>query len=190
MRLPVYVVVAILLACARISRAADATTPVDPAQRNTPFAPATSSAVTPAKKKPDTNAAVQEKRVDKSVVDKKTAPLSERRAAIEMTEAREKQVREKESHRPEGVEKQRSAFDHRLSAVSTGENTTKPPTVAKYQDSLTSATATNMARYPAMDRATAVKINRFVFRKNPAEAAAVTDGAKVTPAAGGPLVPK
>jgi hypothetical protein len=62
--------------------------------------------------------------------------------------------------------------------------------VAKYQDGLTSASATNMARFPAVDRATGAKINRFVFRKNPDEVSAVTGGAEVTPAAGGSVIRK
>jgi hypothetical protein len=41
-----------------------------------------------------------------------------------------------------------------------------------------------MARFPAVDRATNAKINRFVFRRNPGEGAPATDGATVTPAAG------
>ena len=63
-------------------------------------------------------------------------------------------VREKQSHRVEPVEVPRSAFDHRTATISTGGDTKQPPLVRKYQDSLVAASATNMARFPALDRAT------------------------------------
>lgn len=174
-------------ACALVARAADATTPIDYTQRNTPFAPTAS--VTPDKQSPATNTRVQEKRVEKTTVDKQTSPLGERRAAIEMKEVREKNVREKDSRRPEKVDQPTSAFNHRQATISPSADTTKPPTVAKYQDSLTAASAANMAKYPAMDRATTAKINRFVFQKNPSDSAAA-GSAPVTPAAGGSVLQK
>jgi hypothetical protein len=168
--------------------AADATSPIDYRQRNEPFAPADS--VSTGKQKPATNRNVQDKRVDKATVEKKTAPVQDRQAAIEMKETRPKEVREKESRRPEATEHVTSGFDHRQAAISTAGDTNKPPTVAKYQDSLTAASATNMARYPAMDKATSAKINRFVFRKNPADASGAVNGSPVVPAAGGSVLQK
>ena len=176
----------LLLAAAR---AADATSPVNAAQRNAPFAPGAAAASTPAKKTPVTNEVVQEKRVEKATINKLTSPLAERRAALEIQEARPKNVQEKDSRRPETVEHTTSTFNHRSAAITTADDTTKPPTVAKYQDSLTAASATNMARFPALDRATGAKINRFVFRKNPTEPTAALEGAAVT-RAGGPALPK
>ncbi|MSU51095.1 MAG: hypothetical protein EXS37_18730 [Opitutus sp.] len=178
--------------CALTAGAADATSPVDATQRNTSFSPASTAPITPEKQRPKdkANETMQEKRFEKNTIERKTSPLGDRRAPIELTETREKQVRDKDSHRPEAIERKTSAFDHRQSAISTGAATTKPPTVAKYQDSLTSASASNMARFPAMDRATNAKINRFVFQKNPAEAAGALDGKTVTPAAGGSVIQK
>lgn len=170
-------------------RAADATSPVDAAQRNTPFAPGAATATAPTKQKPATNEIVQEKRVEKTTIDKRNSPLAERRAAVELQETRPKNVQEKDSRRPETVEHATSAFNHRPAAITTADDTTKPPTVAKYQDSLTAASATNMARFPALDRATGAKINRFVFRKNPPDPTAALEGAAVT-RAGGPALPK
>ncbi len=189
MKLRCSVVCLALIACASRAGAADATTPVDYTQRNTPFAPAGS--VAPEKQKPgDNTAAVGDKRVEKETVEKKASVLGERRAAIDLTEAREKNVREKDSRRPEKVEQPQSALNHKPAAISTAENTTKPPTVAKFQDGLSAASATNMARFPAIDKATAAKINRFVFRKNPVEAEATAAAATVTPAGGPPAVQK
>jgi hypothetical protein len=171
-----------------LARGADATTPIDYTQRNGPFAPAGSYSAE--KQTPTTNAAVQEKRVDTKTVEKKPAVVGERRAAIELKEAKEKQVREKDSHRPEKIDVPNSAFNHQQALISTGADTTKPPMVTKYQDKLVSASATNMARFPAIDGATGAKINRFVFRKNPEEKSVTTTAADSTPAAGGSVIQK
>jgi hypothetical protein len=183
MRLSTYAALAALSVAIRAASAADATTPIDYRDRNEAFAPADNGATK--KQKPATNSSVQDKRVEKTLVEKKSSPLGERQAAIEIKETRAKNVREKDSHRPERIEHVTSGFDHRQSAISTAGDATKPPMVAKYQDSLAAASATNMARYPAMDKATSAKINRFVFRKNPTETAAAVNGSPVTPAAGG-----
>jgi hypothetical protein len=169
---------------AGLVRAADATSPVDYTQRNAPFAPAADARVVPDQQKPVTNGVIQEKRVDKNLVEKTTAPHADRRAGIDVTETRDKHVREKESQRPAAQEQPTSAFNHRRASIATSSDTTKPPTVAKYQDSLTAASASNMARFPAVGRATTTKINRFVFRKNPADASTPVEGKPVTPAGG------
>ena len=176
------------VACALVARAADATTPVDYAQRSDPFAPGSNAAATPEKKTPATNTSVQDKRVEKNVIERQTAPLGDRRAGIDVKEAREKSVREQDSDRPAATEQPTSGFNHRKAGISTSGDASKPPMVAKYQDSLTAASATNMARFPAMDGATSAKINRFVFRKNPPENGVLSDSKSVTPAAGGSVL--
>jgi hypothetical protein len=193
MRQSGYLVLAFALVGAR---AADATTPVDYTQRNDQFAPG-AAATTQKKDTPQTNDTVQNKRVEKTTVEKKNAPLADRRAPITLEEAREKSIREKDSRRPEKVEQPTSALNHKQAAISTGTDTTKPPMVAKYQESLAAATpwgpgaATgNTARFSATDAATTAKINRFVFRKNPDEKSAATEAAKVTPAGGGGVLQK
>lgn len=168
--------------------AADATSPVDPAQRNTPFAPA--ATVSGDKQAPAANldSRVQDRRYEATRVERKTAPVSGQSSAIEVQEARDKNIREKDSQRPTAKEQPLSAYNHRLAGYSTGSDTTKPPIVTKYQESLTAASASNMARFPAIDQATTAKINRFVFRKNPAEAQGPAEGATVVPAGGGSRV--
>jgi HD superfamily phosphohydrolase len=171
------------------ARAADATSPVDYTQRNTPYNPG--ATVVPDKKTPEKNEVLQDKRFDKTTVDKKPAAVGDRKAPVDVKEARDKAVKEKDSHRPEKIEQPMSRFDHREATISTAdESTRKPETVSKYQESLTSASATNMARFPALDRATTAKINRFVFRKNAPDAATVLKGVPVTPAAGAAGVQK
>jgi hypothetical protein len=179
-------VIATLGICVGAARAADATSPVDYTQRNGPFAPAEGPATS--KKKPAINEIVQEKRVDKATVEKQKSSLRERQAAIDVIEMRSKQVREKESHRPEAIETATSDFNQRQSRIATMSDTIKPPLVAKYQDSLTTAPTWPGVR--AMDPAAKVKINRFVFRKNPPEPTPAPSGHPVTSAAGGSVLQK
>ena len=190
MRSPTLVFVASFCGISLSMRAADATSPVDASQRNAPFAP--TATMVPEKQVPaaKTNPGVQDRRFETTTVEKQTSPLSGQRAAIDVRETRDKTVREKVSHRPEASERILSDYNHRPAAIGTGTDAAKPPMVAKYQDRLTAASATNMARFPALDRATTAKINRFVFRKNPTEAQAAMEGAAVTPAAGGSPIRK
>lgn len=183
-------------------RAADATTPIDYTHRNATYAPG--GTVAPGKQAPAVNSRVQDKRVTPPAVDKPAAAVGDRRAAIEVTEAQDKTVREKDSRRPETVERATSAVDQRRATISTAD-TTKPPMVAKYQDSMATATpwgpgaaVGNTPRFRPLDGATQAKINRFIYRRNPAEASpsagaapsAVLGGTMVTPAAGGSVIQK
>jgi len=169
-------------------RAADATAPVDYTQRNTPFAPA--ATVSPDKKSPQLDAAMQGKRVETTVLDRQSSALGDRRAAIDVQEIRDKVVLEKASRRPEASAPPMSAFNHREASFTTGADARKPELVSRYQDSLEAASASNLARFPALGRATTAKINRFVFRKNAPDSAVALGGAAITPAAGGPAVQK
>ncbi len=165
------------------ARAADAIAPVDYTQRNETFAPAASVSVQ--KKELPTADGIQGRKVEKQVNDRKLLPApGEGRAAIEVGEARDKTVVEKDVRQPEKIERQISGFNQKPAAITTAGDTTKPPMVAKFQDRLTAASATNMARFPALDGATGAKINRFVFRKNGEENTSLTNGAPVTPAGG------
>ncbi len=163
--------------------AASATSPVDYTQRNAPFAPGEGPA--PDKRAPEKNDAVQQKRVTPPSVDKKPAAVGDRRAAIDVNETRPKSVQEKDTRPVEKVDVERSGYDQQRARISTKDDTNKPPMVAKYQDSLTSATQSNMARFPAIDKATNVKVNRFVFRKNGGELSESAARAPIVPAAGG-----
>ena len=169
-------------------RSAEATKPVDYTQRNATFTPA--APVTPENQELPRDNAVQDKRVEKSTIVKPPAALGDRRAAIAVQEARDKSVREKASTQPAPVEEPKSAFDHREAAISTATDIRKPPLVTKYQASLAAASASNMARFPALARTTTAKINRFVFLKNSPEPTPVTSGAAVTPAGGSNPVQK
>ena len=163
--------------------AADATSPVDAARRNETFAPG--GTVNPARRTPadEGNDSLQSRRFGTEVVPRKESALDGRRSPLDVQEARPKDVQDKASTRPEAPEPRRSALDHRPAEIATTQQVT-PPKVARFQESLDAASAANMARFPALDQATAVKLNRFVFRKNPPEAGGALPGAPVTPAGG------
>lgn len=169
-----------------VVHAGDATTPVDYAQRNAAFAPG--ATVAPDRQTPQVDEAVQDKRFEKNVVDKQPAAVGDRRAPVDVQETREKNVLGKNSHRPDAIEQPKSALDHREATMATATNTLKPPLVTKYQDSLTAASTSNLARFSAMGGATTAKINRFVFRKNASDP--ITGNAPVTTAGGAAPVPK
>lgn len=164
------------------ARAADPAK-VDYTGRNAPFAAAVG--VTPDKRAPELNSSLQNRRVEPAVVDKKSAAVGERRAGIDLTETREKTIVGKDSRQPEVRERILSSYDHRESRIKTSTPAEKPPIVTRYQDSLSSASATNMARFPALDRATSVRINRFVFRKNESPGTGAASTAPVVSAARG-----
>jgi hypothetical protein len=166
------------------ARAADATSPIDYTQRNTPFAPATTGRTTETRA-PEKNETLQDRKVEKTVIDKSKASVGERRAAVEVGETKEKTIVEKTTVPTEKRPHVASDFDHRDARITTKDEALPNTRVAKYQDSLSAASATNMARFPALGKATTGKINRFVFRKNGAEPTGVTGSAPVVPAAGG-----
>jgi hypothetical protein len=169
--------------------AAEATTPVDYTQRNEAYAP--TGGVPLLKKELPKAESLQERRFDKQVTERKMldAPGA-RRAGVEVTETRDKNVVEKDVRQPEKIERQISPYNQKTAPISTAGDTTKPPTVAKFQDRLSAASTANMARFPALDRATGATINRFVFRKNGEDDSALTSGATVTPAGGPAAVVK
>ncbi len=176
MKLPRLIVLAsVTLGRLATGRAADATTPVDYAERNGDFAPTAS--VSPATTAPSPGPVMEERRVQPAVVARQPSVLGDRRAAVDVQETREKNVIEKNSYRPTALEQTMSSFNHREASLTTGGVTQKPERVARYQDSLAAASAANLARFPAASRVTTAKINRFVFRKNAPDPASALDPA-------------
>ncbi len=170
-----------------IGRGADATRPVDYTDRNTPFAP--ESGVKPPVQSPAIAEDLQSKRVTPAVINQKSSPLGDRKAAIDVSETRPKSVQEKAVKSPEAKSPSRNDLTDRRSRITTATQV-NPQRVSKYQESLVAASATNMARFPAVDRETTAKLNRFVFRKNAGEPVDSPIGAPISPAAGGSPVRK
>lgn len=170
------------------SFAADAISPIDFTRRNEPFA--VQPSVSAGKETPATNRTVQDARVPTEVRSKTTSPVGMNRSGIPVAEAQPKRILEQKQQQPQKTEQPKNDWNRRPAAITTNDQTAKPPLVAKYQESLVAASAANMSRFPALDGGTKATVNRFVFRKNgpDAESAAVPVGA--TPAAGGSPVRK
>lgn len=168
-----------------VAYGADATSPVDYTRRNGPFAPG--SPVTTEKTTPAADRTLEDRRVEKPTVRKPAAVIGDRRAAVDVMETNPKAVQAPTKRETEIVSVPTSALDHRAAAISTAADTRKPARVTQYQEEMAAASARMMAAYPALDRATTAKINRFVFRKNNPDVV-VPDSTRVTPAAGGPVL--
>ena len=154
---------------------------VDYTERSTRFAPV--AGINPDKRVPETNSALQDRRLAPAVTAPQTAAIGSRRAAIDLTEARDKTVLTPDSRRPEAEAPELSRFDHRESRFQPDPAHAGPKMVERYQSALTTANATNQARSPALGAGTTARVNRFVFRRN---AAAPTGPAvDVVSAAGG-----
>lgn len=170
-----------------IGYGADATRPIDYTNRNTPFAP--EAGVKPSVKSPAVVDGLQNKRVTPAVIDRKSSSLGDRKAAVDVSETRPKSVQEKVVQSPDAKKPTRNDMTDRRSEFTTATQV-NPQRVSKYQESLVAASATNMARFPAVDRETTAKLNRFVFRKNAGEPVDSPIGAPISPAAGGSPIRK
>lgn len=180
--------VVIVIVCGSALRADNATRLLDHAQRNPRFAP--SSSVQPVKRTPLLVETIQRKRVVPPIVEKEHTVLREQRAAIAVAEKTTKQVLDKVARPLEIRRSQKSRLDGQRAVFSTTGNRATAPIAAKYQASLAAATASNMARVPAVSSATKPTINRFVLRKNGGESAGSPLRVTVTPAAGGSPIRK
>lgn len=163
--------------------ASNATTPIDYTRRNAPFTAQPGTA--PVKSTPSANRTVQDARVEKDVRELEKSSVGERRAAISVSETSAKNVVDKDTRPPARLEHPVSGLNQKPAAVSTAKDTRKPPLVAKYQDSLAAASATNMARFPAVSAGAKATINRFVFRKNAPDVQPPVPPGNAIPAAGG-----
>lgn len=179
MKLPYFIVLAgVSFARPATGHAADATQPVDYTQRNAPFA--ASATVSPDITTPAVDAAVQARRVAPPVVSLPTSAFGDRRSTIGTEPAQEKKLLDKNSSRPVVLGQSMSAFDHRVASLPSGPGVQTPGLVARYQESLSAASAVNLARFPAGATVTKTKLNRFIFRKNAPDTALDAD---VAPAA-------
>ncbi|HSI09095.1 MAG: hypothetical protein ACAH89_11015 [Rariglobus sp.] len=168
---------------------------VDPAQRNTQLAPTPESADTPlspgreANQRPFfRNEVVQDQRFNApDKIDRKDAPVGERRAPISVTETREKNMIErKDFPKPEVREREMNRHDGEKSRIQPkGDMIKSYDKVTKYQDGMAEANTGAFQRQPKLEkRMSFEKLNRFIFRRN--GPGSENGSAMVTPAAGGP----
>jgi len=147
---------------------------VDYGQRHDAFAPAVG--IAPEKRRPEANSTVQDRRVIPSVSTPAPGVTDLRRAPINMEEAREKRLVAPASNRPEATAPRvLSPQNHREYQVRPGAALREPQMVARYQEALTSANATQQTRSAALDAGTTARVNRFVFRRNVAAPPGVAD---------------
>lgn len=168
--------------------AANATAPLDVRQRHDAIVPG--APVQPAIRQPASNAAVQDQRVTPPRVSFPAAstPGAERAHLPGAVNAAE-QRRAVETQRPSAIERVTSPIDKKPAELTRSPNTVRPELVTRYQESLTAASAANMARFPAAGQVTRTKINRFVFRRNGGAAAVTPDSAAEAVRAGSESAP-
>lgn len=139
---------------------------VDYTERNTPYAPAAS--VSPAKRAPELNNSLQDRRVTPPLIDRAVAAVGSRQAPIDLTEKTAKTLVTPDSRRPEARTMELNAFDHRESRFQPDAAHDGPKLATRYQTALSSARATSENSAPAMGAGTTARVNRFVFHRNTA----------------------
>jgi hypothetical protein len=171
---------------------------VDASKENTQLAPTPESADTPLSPQREANQRtffrnehVQDQRFSTpELIERKDAALGERRAPIEVTETREKNIVErKDFPKPEVRERKMNRHDRQKAAIQPeGDQLKTYDKVSKFQNRMTDASAASSQRLPKMEkRITFEKLNRFMFKRN---GPGSEDGKPmVTPAAGGSTPP-
>jgi hypothetical protein len=168
---------------------------VDPAQRNEQLAPTPDSADTrlspqrPANQRSFfRNESLQDQRFNApEQIDRKDAAVGDKRAAIDVTETREKTILDrKDFPTPEVRDREMNRHDGEKSHIQPQGDMVKTfDTVSKYQDGMADAKNSTFKRQVSLEkRTTFEKLNRFVFQRNGPGSGDGTSA--VTPAAGGP----
>jgi hypothetical protein len=168
---------------------------VDPAQRNTQLAPTPESADTPLSPERESNQrtffrneVVQDQRFNApDKIERKDAAVGDKRAAIDMTEKREKTIVDrKDFPKPEVRERQINRHDGEKANIQpSGDMIKSYDKVTKYQSRMADADSGQFQRQPTLEKRMSFdKLNRFIFRRN--GPGSENGSAMVTPAAGGP----
>jgi hypothetical protein len=160
-------------------RAADATTPLDPARRNGDFSPGATASIP--RIAPDVT--VPRSLSQPIVTPPTTSASADRLSGLAVVQPAAKRAKSPAVNRPDTAIVRVSANPVRM-VLSTSDRLLAPPRVTKYQDSMAAARATNMARFPAGNPATVSRLSRFVFRRNPPDPGAAIDPAAAIPAGG------
>ncbi len=168
---------------------------VNPAQRHETLAPTPDNSDTRLSPQRESNQRsffrnenVQDQRFSApEKIDRKDSPAGEKRAAIDVTETRDKTIVDrKDFPAPEVRDREMNRHDGEKSHIQPqGDMIKSFDTVSKYQDGMADAKNSSFKRQPLLEKRTSFdKLNRFVFQRNGPGSG---DGsAAVTPAAGGP----
>ncbi len=168
---------------------------IDASKQNSQLAPTPESADTPLSPAREGNQRtffrnehLQEQRFTApDMIERKDAPVGERRAPIDVTETREKNIIDrKEFPKPEVRERVMNHHDGEMSHIQPkGDMVKTYDKVSKYQGRMTDADTAAAQRKPLLEKKTTFeKLNRFIFRRN--GPGSEGGNAMVTPAAGGP----
>jgi hypothetical protein len=168
---------------------------IDASKQNAQLAPTPESADTPLSPARETNQRtffrnehVQDQRFHTpEVIDRKNAPVGDRRAPIDVTETREKTIIDRKAFpKPEVREREINRHNGERARIQPeGDMLKKYDMVTKYQGRMKDADEAAARRAPKFEkRTTFEKLNRFAFKRN----GPGTEGGSpmVTPAAGGP----
>lgn len=150
---------------------------VDPSKQNTTFAPTPENADTPVSPTRESNQRpfvrneqVQDERFRvPEKIDRKEAPVAERRSPIEVTETREKTVIDrKDFTTPDLKNYDKSRHDgERYRHQASGDDVKTYDKVGKYQDRMASATEAAAHDKPIFEKKSSFeKINKFLFKRN------------------------
>jgi hypothetical protein len=156
---------------------AEDVTKVDAAQRNTDLAPTPESSDTRLSPGRETNQRpflrnehLQDQRFSAPEnFERKEAIVGERRAPIDITETREKNIIErKDFTKPEVRDRELNRHDGEKSFIQPkGDQVKKYDTVSKYQSRMADADSGQFQRKPSLEkRTTFEKLNRFIFKRN------------------------
>jgi hypothetical protein len=176
---------------------AEDVTKVDATQRNTDLAPTPETADTrlspgrEANQRPFLrNDRLQDQRFNAPEnIGRKDAAVGDKRAAIDITETRDKTIIErKDFAKPEVRERELNRHDGEKSRIQPkGDQVKKYDTVSKYQDGMAAAKESAFQRKPSLEkRTTFEKLNRFIFKRN---APGSENGSEVVVPAGGGTAP-
>ncbi len=91
--------------------------------------------------------------------------LQQRRASIDLEEARSKRLQTVETRRPAAQSPLQLVYARSVPLSQPTQTIIRPATVAKYQRALDPASAVQVSRLPALSPGASVTINRFVFTK-------------------------
>jgi len=120
-------------------------------------------------------------------IERKDSVVGDRRAAIDVTETRDKKIIDrKDFPKPDVRERQINRHDGEKAYIQPkGDMVKSYDKVSKYQDGMAAANTGEFQRQPTLEKRMSFdKLNRFIFRRN--GPGSENGSAMVTPAAGGP----
>lgn len=142
-------------------------------------------AVLPDAKPIERNDVLMEQRYDTRTIEKKEAPVGDRRSAIDVSETREKKFfTTPERKEYDTIERKDNPWSGKKSRYSTADDAYRTQMATRFQDKISDASPVTRNVKPVLEKRTTFdRINRFVFQKNSDQAVTVTTAGSEKPAA-------